>query len=838
VTASPSPRGTTRARVLVFVLLLALLGGGIAWVAARDAADAGPSVEALHARGVALYHQRRYGAARAALERAAALAPDDAGLPALIGRCFLEERGTPASPPRTPAAEDRLVARAVEACERALALDPDEPVALQTLYVAHARPELRAFDPQRGLECAEALIAQRPDNANFILNFCAGLFENVRFPRATGGHLAYQSDIGVEIALRHAEALFDRAPVGSIERQEAARLVARAHTTMGEFEAARKAWRRLAETATRDKLRAQALIEAAFAAHRLGLVDEAVAGYRATVDHGESNADWARWLLAVLLVESGRGADAVPVSYRFARRQDPWPDAFARRWSFTDVAPRLGVDKRDGAGPSVFADLDGDARADLLAVGCDTFSRLYLQDGDGGFADVTVEAGLDGLEAGFAANGVDVDGDADLDLFVARYGWSGPGRNSLLRNDGGRFVDVTEGSGLEDASGSSFGTAWADFDLDGPLDLFVVNGILGDGSVPRLYRNRGACRFEDVTEAAGLFDDPRLRALGCAVGDYDRDGDPDLVVNRFGEGASRLYRNRGDGTFEDVAARAGVVHAEHAGYVAFLEDLDNDAWPDLLLTCLADWGSVLDGYRHAYVPPPGEPRDVETLKLFRNRGDGTFEHVSARRDVFRPTGTMGANLGDLDNDGLVDVYLGTGNPDIKRLEPNVLYANAGGMRFVDVTDLAGVGHVGKGHGVTLADHDADGDLDVYAPQGGFFHADLTPNALYRNDGGGRSASLRVRPRGRAPNPFAVGAQLRLETDAGVQLREIRAVAGFGSTSELVAHFGLGDARPLALSIRWPDGSEQRFGLEEVVEPGTSAVLEARQGRPELVPVPR
>ncbi len=489
---------------------------------------------------------------------------------------------------------------------------------------------------------------------------------------------------------------------------------------------------------------------------------------------------------------------------QFPFRPEPVSEEHRRTLRFVDRAAELGVDKYDGAGPSAWCDTDLDGDLDLFVCGCDTFCILYRNDGDR-FTDVSRQAGLETIASGFSATFADYDNDGDCDLYIGRNGWSGPAGNSLYRNRGdGSFEDVTDQAGVGDP-GSSFVHAWADFDRDGYLDLFVANGIGNDGSTNTLYHNNANGTFTDVTESCGLTEAPGTHTIGFAIGDYDRDGWPDIFVNSW-RTRHRLYHNRGDGTFEEVATPAGVDGREHPrlGYVAFLEDFDNDTLPDILLTKLARFPLVLQGMASYYRPNPRATRYA--TKFYRNQGDGTFADESEMAGLLYAHGTMGANVGDVNNDGFLDFYLGTGDPMMARLEPNAFYLNTGHGGFVDLTRFTGLGHLGKGHGITFADYDFDGDLDIYAPQGGFVHGDLWHNAFYHNELGNTNNWLAVQLEGTKSNRMGVGAQLTLRSGDFTIYREMRAGGAFGSSSSPYIHFGL--ARRTAidrLEVDWPSG---------------------------------
>ena len=214
-----------------------------------------------------------------------------------------------------------------------------------------------------------------------------------------------------------------------------------------------------------------------------------------------------------------------------------------------------------------------------------------------------------------------------------------------------------------------------------------------------------------------------------AFGDYDRDGDVDLYVVDVRRAEHPLpQRVRGSG-FTDVTETAGVAEPEEGGYVAFFADFDRDGAIDLFVSSMCYYEQFVESQ------VAGTAVGRNRAHLYRNLGGDRFADVAPEAGISRNFGTMGAGIGDVDYDGLVDLYLANGGPVMPRFEPNILYRNRGD-RFADVTESAGVGNLGKGHGATFADFDGDGDLDLYAAIGGHYPGDLWPNSLYRNEGSG------------------------------------------------------------------------------------------------------
>jgi len=523
----------------------------------------------------------------------------------------------------------------------------------------------------------------------------------------------------------------------------------------------------------------------------------------------------AKWLLNIAYQTLGVPREQIPLSERLPSRVTTSEASFPR---LPNVALGLGLGTVNLAGGAIVEDFDGDGRFDVLTSTWDPTGpmHLFLRQADGSFADRTEAAGLTGLTGGLNMVQADYDNDGDPDVLVLRGAWlgtSGKHPNSLLRNDGGgRFTDVTFEAGLADA-GAWYPTqtgAWADYDNDGDLDLYVGNEHAEDNPAPgQLFRNEGDGTFTDVARAAGV---ENLRFAKAVVwGDYDGDRDPDLYVSNLGAD-NRLYRNNGDGTFTDVAPELGVT-APKDSFPVWFWDYDNDGALDLYVSSYTYtvgpqrlFISIADDLG---IPDPGEP-----ARLYRGDGRGSFEDVSEATATDRISMPMGANFGDLDNDGFLDVYLGTGYPAYDGLVPNELYWNRRGERFDEVSVDAGMGNLQKGHGIAFADLDDDGDQDVFEQMGGFYPEDTFADALYENPGFGHHW-LRVKLEGRRSNRSALGARIHAEIIDGGERRSIYRWVGSGATfggNPLEEHLGLGDAtRVELLEIDWPtSGVHQSF----------------------------
>lgn len=547
----------------------------------------------------------------------------------------------------------------------------------------------------------------------------------------------------------------------------------------------------------------------------------------------------ARWLLNIAAMAAGAHPDGVPPRWRIDPSVFQSEGAVPR---FTDVAPRAGVDTFSLCGGAIVDDMDGDGILDVVASTFDPAGPLTVHRGvgDGTFEDVSAAWEADAQRGGLHIVPADYDNDGDVDVLVLRGAWlfdDGRIRNSLLRNDGHRLVDVTRAAGLADPAMPTQAAAWLDYDNDGDLDLFIGNEARPDdpsgGDYPsQLFRNGGDGTFVDVAREAGVTND--RYAKGVAAGDFDDDGWIDLYVSNHG--ANRLYRNRGDGTFEDVAEASGVMGPARS-FATWFFDMDNDGDLDLFAAAYeADVAAVAaDALRL--------PHRAAAPALYRNEGGGRFTDVARKAGLGRAWLPMGAGFGDLDNDGWLDVYLATGDPFFETLMPNVMLRNVGGHRFEDVTTAGGFGHLQKGHGVVFADVDGDGDQDVYTQLGGFFRGDGFRNALFANPGGG-GAQLTIRLAGTTSNRSGYGARVTVEAmradGSPVRVhRAVGSVSSFGSAPRWL-EVGLGDAvRVDRITIWWPaSGIRQAIrgeiplhGFIEVEEgsPGFSVIERRRTG---------
>jgi hypothetical protein len=473
-----------------------------------------------------------------------------------------------------------------------------------------------------------------------------------------------------------------------------------------------------------------------------------------------------------------------------------------------------------------FLDYDADGWLDILLVnGMDwaghkkrhSTLKLYRNNRNGTFTDVTQRAGLAVEMYGMGVAVADYDNDGFPDILITAVG-----QNRLFKNTGkGVFVDVTEKAGLGGRNSFSTSAMWFDFDRDGHLDLIVCNYVKWSpehdiycsvdgkrksyctpeayhGSTCWLFRNRGNGTFEDVTAKSGIFD-ATSKSLGVAMLDYDRDGWPDIFVANDTQ-PNKLYRNLRDGTFEDVAVRAGVAFSDdgkaRAGMGVDVADWENSGVPGIAVTNF----------------------DNEMMALYRTGRGNTYTDASMNAGIgqqSRNTLGFGCAFCDLNLDGWLDLIAVNGHIDeTARVLRNVGYAQAphlflndGRGAFHDVAAEAGSDFAAPkvGRGLAYGDFDRDGDVDLLVT------TNRGPALLYRNDVTNRNRSLRLKLVGTKSNRDGIGAVVRVFTSDGTQSRMVKTGSSYLSQSELALTFGIGKREKAdRVVVEWPSGAVEEF----------------------------
>jgi hypothetical protein len=523
---------------------------------------------------------------------------------------------------------------------------------------------------------------------------------------------------------------------------------------------------------------------------------------------------------------------------------------------FTDVTAAAGIRFKHNSGAfgkkylpetmgsgCAFLDYDDDSWQDILLInsmswperkGPKSISALYHNNHDGTFTDVTRQAGLAVEMYALGCAIADYDNDGKVDIYITCHG-----PNRLFRNLGnGKFVDVTANAGVADP-GFSTSAAWVDYDKDGNLDLFICNyvewSIESDlfctldgtnksyctpesyrGQSPTLYRNNGDGTFENVTERAGLFD-PTAKSLGVALLDFDEDGWIDLFVPNDTQ-PNKLYRNNGNGTFAEVGLEAGVAFSEagvaRAGMGVDAADYDGSGRQSLIIGNFSN----------------------EMMALYHNEGTGLFVDeapTSTIGQVSLLTLTFACFFFDYDLDGLPDIFAVNGHvaDDIEAVQPKVKYAqpphlfrNLGKKQFAEVTAKLGqaLRRAIVGRGAAYGDFDNDGDLDLVIT------ANNGPARLLRNDGGNQNNLLRIRAIGTQSNRDGIGAKITVKLANGAKLWNIvKTGSSYCSQSELPLTFGLGqESQARQVEVAWPSGHTDKF---KDVQANQYLIVKEKQG---------
>jgi hypothetical protein len=516
-----------------------------------------------------------------------------------------------------------------------------------------------------------------------------------------------------------------------------------------------------------------------------------------------ADAVQVKWLLNLAYMTLGEYPEGVPAAWRIP------PSVFQSEegtGKFVDVAAQAGLNFVSMAGGVAVDDFENNGLLDIFVSSYDVCQplRYFHNNGDGTFSDRTVQAGVAGELGGLNLIQGDYNNDGCMDLLVLRGAWEFPERKSLLRNNcDGTFTDVTQQAGLAEPATRTQAAVWADINNDGLLDLFVGS----ENGPSQLFLNKGDGTFEDISHASGV--DRTAFTKGVTSGDYDHDGYVDFYVSNL-YGGNFLYRNNHDDTFTDVSEQAGVRQADSQSFATWFFDYDNDGWPDLFVTgYYFSTDETIRGYL-------GLPTTAGTMRLYRNLGNGKFQDVTKTARVDRINTPMGANFGDIDNDGYPDIYLATGGPEYGALAPKMLLRNHDGQYFADVTESSGTGDLDKGHGVAFADLGNNGNEDLLVSIGGATPGDAHAFRVFRNPGNGNDW-ITVKLVGVKSNRAGIGAQIHVTLrDGSAAPRSVYRTVGSGGSfgaNPIEQHIGLGpQAKILKLEVWWPaSNTRQSFG---------------------------
>jgi enediyne biosynthesis protein E4 len=493
-------------------------------------------------------------------------------------------------------------------------------------------------------------------------------------------------------------------------------------------------------------------------------------------------------------------------------------------------SPQRHAPETMAGGVAVF-DYDNDGNLDIFFTnGADIntlrksspkyYNRLFRNNGDGTFTEVTEKAGLagTGYDTGVAIG--DYDNDGYEDIFVA-----GVYRNTLYHNNGdGTFTDVTEKAGLAQPDKEygplwSVGAAWVDVNNDGLLDLFVVNYLKWDGTkeppctfegkpeychpkyykeVPnQLFLNQGNGKFIDISASSGIRSHLG-KGMAVGIADFDGDGLPDLFVSND-KLFNFLFHNKGNGKFEEVGFETGVALPEHGNLISGMgvdfRDFNNDGYPDIAVVAL----------------------DTETFPLYQNDCKGSFVEITAKSGMSllsNPMAGYSVNIADFDNDGWKDIFVSRGDVQSPAMaarrhidQPNTVFRNLAGGKWSALTEEAGFAAVSaKRHrGSAFGDFNHDGKLDLVVT------ALSAPAEIWMNDSPGENHWLKLSLQGTKSNRDGIGAKIRVSAGGQSQFNHVTTASGYASSSAGPVHFGLGMAKVVdELEIRWPSGTIQRL----------------------------
>lgn len=519
----------------------------------------------------------------------------------------------------------------------------------------------------------------------------------------------------------------------------------------------------------------------------------------------------SRWLLNIAYMTIGGYPDKVPSTFLIPGLDKDSSDGSIK--PFADMAVRTGLSTKNLAGGSIIEDFDNDNYLDIVTSSWDLKEGMHYcrNNGDGTFTEMSDTSQLSQFTGGLNIIQTDYNNDGLKDIFVLRGAWRGQyGKepNSLLRNNGdGTFTDVTMQSGLLSFHPTQTAT-WNDFNNDGWLDLFIGNEsrLPTDVNPCEFYINNGDGTFTESSAQSDLLISDFVK--GVTSGDYDNDGWPDIFISTLSD-QKILLKNQGlvKGVvkFKDVTIPAGLGNCHTKTFPTTFLDYDNDGWLDILICSYEFSGSLAQ-----YAAAEALQKDVGIAAkqyLFRNKHDGTFEDVTDKVGLNKVAFSMGMNFGDIDNDGYPDLYMSTGNPLYQSLVPNKLFRNNQGKSFSDVTLAARVGNLQKGHGVSIADLDNDGDQDIYIDMGGAYAGDAYQNSLYINPGQNNNRWINLILEGTRCNRAAIGAKVKVYfRENGVErfvYREVNSGGSFGA-NPLQQHIGIGSAAVIdRIEVRWP-----------------------------------
>lgn len=527
--------------------------------------------------------------------------------------------------------------------------------------------------------------------------------------------------------------------------------------------------------------------------------------------------DHIRWLYNIVHMALGTYPKAVEKKYLIDKGIFKSEISFP---NFRDYAKDFGISSDESFGGSLIDDLDNDGKLEIIIGSINPCDSLrYYKYIDGKYVNIAGEAGIDNQKSVGNIYQADINNDGLLDLYLTRGAWHPGGSNdprikqvsfipipegsktnvyfnTLLLNKGdNKFEDITEKAGLRTLPNSSLTAVWRDFNNDGWVDVFVCNEF----RQPDLFINEKG-KFKDMTSRSGITNNEICK--GVVAADVNNDGYEDLFLSNY-YGDKVLYINNKDLTFTRLAD-SGITDFPKYSFTPFFFDYNNDGKVDLFVEAFAP---NVDNFIAAALK---KKHNSEPPRLFENRGNGKFEDVTYKVGLDRITQGMSANYGDIDNDGYDEIFLGTGANGFGDLMPNLMFKNMEGKKFADISVVGGFSSLQKGHGISFADINNDGHMDVFIQMGGSSLADRFFPSLYINPKN-KNSWIKIKLEGKKSNRAALGAKIKFVTDKQKTFYHTVSSGGSFGSNPLWVHMGLGETKKInEIVISWPSGEQSVF----------------------------